>query len=99
MTQYVLTEKYKMTQYVGVYCFEWDPETGSHKKIHISETLCNLLDMHTEELTARVRVSEHMIANTEMEVLSILLNEITSLGIYVRSTSAEWLFVTTSHGR
>jgi hypothetical protein len=77
-----LTEKYKMTQYVGVYCFEWDPETGSRKKIHISETLCNLLDMHTEELIARVGASEHMLANTEMEVLSILLNEITSLGIF-----------------
>jgi hypothetical protein len=77
----VLAEKYKMTQNVGVYCFEWDPETGSRKKIHISETLCNLLDMHTEELIARAGACEHMLANTETEVLSILLNECTSLGL------------------
>jgi hypothetical protein len=77
-----LTEKHKMTQTVGVYSFEWDPVSGSRQKIRISETLCNLLDMHTEELIARVGACEHMLANTEMEVLSILVNEITSLGMF-----------------
>ena len=49
-----LIAKYGMSPECGVYSFQWDPETGRRVSVQVSESLSDMLGMHTEEFLARV---------------------------------------------
>mmetsp|Transcript_25637 Transcript_25637/g.40179 ORF Transcript_25637/g.40179 Transcript_25637/m.40179 type:complete len:598 (-) Transcript_25637:973-2766(-) len=61
---------------VAYICYEWDPDTGLRQSVQANSELMTLLDMHMEELLARVANQDTPIPHSDVEFLMTIVDDL-----------------------
>ena len=71
-----LKVKHGLSENTAFVLFEWDPNTGRRKAAHLSPNMSQYLDMHSDELLARLGNREHMLLNTGYFLCFLVLSRV-----------------------
>ena len=71
-----LKVKHGLSENTAFVLFEWDPNTGRRKAAHLSPNIAQYLDMHSDELLARLGNREHMLLNTGYFLCFLVLSRV-----------------------